>query len=143
MFFFAPIFTTLTSVAVLISSTVVANANPISHESHQTNGVGVGNCAIISQGANETIPNEYSVHLPIAYTDSTCTGLYNLIFWGQPWSLGPTPAVIITPLKISGWQCSGDASSTQVEFLALPGNGATLSNDFAIAFPYTTDLKCN
>ncbi|KAN0080540.1 hypothetical protein V8E54_003744 [Elaphomyces granulatus] len=145
MFIFTPsIFATLTSVAVLISNNVVANANPISHESRQATG-----CTYVTTGVNVA----YTVHIPALFIGSdSCAGLFNLINSGQPWSQDPIADLTspgftnITGIPITNWQCVADTdANTLVEFSATFGalNNAILSNDFSLAFLNITGLACN
>jgi hypothetical protein len=144
MFFFAPIFATLTSVAVLISSTVVANANLISHESRQA----VGSCTSVADAYNITVV--YTVHIPTPYIGNTdCENLYNMINLGQAWSLDPNTvfspsAANITAVPTTDWSCLADTDgNTLVKFNTSTGNGAILTSDFFMAFLNISGLECN
>lgn len=109
MFFFAPILATLTSVAVLISSTVVTNANLIPHESRQApvfEGK-VANCTAVGDA--------YTVYIPLVYNSD------------------PTrcdDAFAALP-NITNWQCiQATDGNTQLDFNS-PVGGADLDNELA------------
>ncbi|KAN0087388.1 hypothetical protein V8E54_001076 [Elaphomyces granulatus] len=117
MFFFTPIFATLTSVAVLISNNVVANiANPISHESRQTPG-----CTYNNTGDNTA----YEIQIPTPFIGSdACAGLFNFINSGQ-WSLDPnfplpSPAATNnTGFPITNWESPFLATILPLDFQIL------------------------